>query len=83
VRRAGRGVRGLARLEQADECADKRTILAELDAAGDPRVLHGLRSLAATPTDACRKGRARSDCLGCLRDALADAIARLERAPGG
>jgi len=75
-------LREVAALERADECDDKREVLLRMERADDIRVLWALRILAASPRDACRSGRARRDCLGCLRDDLARVVARFEASAG-
>jgi hypothetical protein len=67
----------LAWLEKAGNCASKRAVIEKMEAAADARVLPALRRLAATRRKGCGFF-GRSDCLSCLREALAGAIGRLE-----
>jgi hypothetical protein len=53
----------IAAFETAEDCEGRRSILREIAAADDVRVVWALRSWLEQPTNECR-GR---DCLGCLR----------------
>jgi len=75
-------LRWLARIETLGDCADKRAVLLEIEAAGDIRALWGLRILEKSPRDGCKVGRGRQDCLGCLREDLARVVGRFEAAAG-
>jgi hypothetical protein len=65
-----------AELELTPRCSEKKEIVLKLREQADPRALPALDRLADTPKRGCGVVRL-SDCLGCLRRDLAEAIEAL------
>jgi eukaryotic-like serine/threonine-protein kinase len=68
--------RAVARLEIAQGCKPMTSAIVEITRLGDPRALPALERLAATPATGCGN-RKDKDCIGCLREPLAESIDRL------
>jgi serine/threonine-protein kinase len=73
-------LRNLAWFEHVPDCEDKKPILKKIADEGDARALPALKRIAAAPPGTCRAGFMRFECIECLRDELAEVIARFERA---
>jgi hypothetical protein len=67
----------VAELEAANSCGDKKDVLEEMRTLADPRVLPALERLAEQPRRGCGLIRL-TDCLGCLRRELDQAIGALQ-----
>ena len=70
----------LAWLDKAASCANKRLVIEQMEADGDPRVLPALRRLSAIRRRGCGFFNGQ-DCFGCLRETLSRTIGRLASAP--
>ncbi len=66
-----------ATIEGSSRCLVRRDAVVALGELGDARGLPALERLDATPRNQCGNFVRRSDCLACLRDELAVALARL------
>jgi serine/threonine protein kinase len=73
-------VRSVAHLSLGKTCNEKKAELDQLRAVADPRSLPALIYLSNKPRNGCGK-KHREDCLGCLREPLAELIAELEKKP--
>ena len=73
-------VLNLAWLDKAASCANKRLVIEQMEADGDPRVLPALRRLSAIRRRGCGFFNGQ-DCFGCMRETLARTISRLAAAP--
>ena len=69
----------LAWLDKAASCANKRLVIEQMEADGDPRVLPALRRLSAIRRRGCGFFNGQ-DCFGCLRETLSRTIGRLASA---
>jgi hypothetical protein len=70
-------VRAMARMQLAETCAQKKAELALFQTLDDPRTLPTLVALSQRKRGGCGH-RGHEDCLGCLRQDLAQLISRLE-----
>jgi hypothetical protein len=68
--------RAVARLENSQGCKPMTGAIVEIARLGDPRSLPALERLAETPATGCGN-RKDKDCIGCLREPLAEALERL------
>jgi serine/threonine-protein kinase len=66
----------IARLERARTCRERQDAIAELEDLGDARVLGALRRIADAPRTGCGF-LGLSDCYGCVRGDVRDAISKL------
>ena len=68
--------RAVARLENSQGCKPMTAAIVEIARLGDPRAIPALERLAASPTTGCGN-RKDKDCIGCLREPLAEALSAL------
>ena len=66
----------IARLERARTCRERQDAIAELEELGDARALASLRRIADAPRTGCGF-LGLSDCYGCVRGDVRDAITHL------
>jgi serine/threonine-protein kinase len=73
-------VLNLAWLDKAASCANKKLVIEQMYADGDPRVLPALRRLSAIRRRGCGFFNGQ-DCFGCMRETLARTIGHLGTMP--